>query len=964
MFRPDEVLRVSGFLLTSVLAVGTVLAQQPTDATLRGRVIDGTGGAIPGATVTVTDVQENTKTLATDATGTYVLRGLAPGRYTVLVSFSGFAEYEDTAVDIAAGSTKTLRISLSIAPIKEQIDIKYEPNFHRGMIVVPGSDFDALPDDPDDLAADLEALAGSSAAPQGTQLFIDGFTGGRLPPKASIREFRTNQNPFSAVYDRVGFGRIEVFTKPGSDKFRGQLYFNHGNGLFNTRNPFYLSDRPLFLEELYGGNLSGPLSKRASFTLDLEARDIRTKAVINATVLDSAMNLTPLRQAVDSPQRRMSMSPRLDYQWTQNNTLVARYSNTRVGRHNVGIGDLSLPSRAYDASDTEHVVQLTETAVLGSRMFNETRLQFARNSTDQLGDSSVSTINVSPAFIGGSTDIGHSFITQDRWEIQNSTYDLTGAHSLRLGARVRATTISDVSPQNFGGTFRFSGRSSAPLLDADNRAMSDEAGQPVLGPINALEQYRRTVLFQNQGLSTAQIRALGGGASQFSITAGNPRADVSQADLGLFFQDDWRLRSNFVLSLGLRYELQNNVHFWKDFAPRFNFAWAPGPPNNKKTALRFGWGIFYDRFGEKLMLQAVRLDGVNQQQYVVSNPNFFPTAPPIETLAAQPATIRRVASDLRASYMNQTSIGIERLLPYKTTVASTLTISRGLHQLRSVNINAPLPGTFTPGVSTSGIRPYGPGNIFLYESSGILNQNQWNTTVNSRFHRNVTLFVLYVLNYANADTDGPASFPANPYDLSTEYGRSVLDERHRFVLGAAIAAPGKFQLSPYIIARSGTPFNITTGTDLNGDTVLTERPAFALDPTNAGAVITPFGVLDPRPPASEEILPRNYGDAPGSFTVNLRVSRTFGFGPKKGGEPASGGASGVKAILTDMLTAQPYNLTFSVSVRNLFDRTNLATPIGTLTSPFFGSATSLADSYAPAPGAGNRRLEVQLRLKF
>ncbi len=240
--------------------------------------------------------------------------------------------------------------------------------------------------------------------------------------------------------------------------------------------------------------------------------------------------------------------------------------------------------------------------------------------------------------------------------------------------------------------------------------------------------------------------------------------------------------------------------------------------------------------------------------------------------------------------------------------------------------------------------------------------------MNSRFHRNITLFVLYVLNYANSDTDGPASFPANPYDLSTEYGRSVLDERYRFVLGAAIAAPGKFQLSPYIIARSGTPFNITTGTDTNGDGVLTERPAFASDPTNAGVLITPFGVLDPRPTAGEEILPRNYGEAPSSFSVNLRVSRTFGFGSKKGGgpkgDPSSGGASGVKAILTDTLTAKPYNLTFSVSVRNLFNRTNLATPIGILTSPFFGSATSLADSYAPAPGAGNRRVEAQLRLKF
>ncbi|MBI2832892.1 MAG: carboxypeptidase regulatory-like domain-containing protein [Acidobacteria bacterium] len=953
-----------------VLAAGTVAAQQATSATLSGRVIDGTGGAIPGATVMLTDAQENSKTIATDATGTYAFRGLAPGRYTARVFFAGFALYENTAVDVGAGRTTTLPVLLSIAPIKEEINIKHEPAFNRGTVVLPGADFEALSDNPDDLAADLEALAGSSAAAQGTQLFIDGFTGARLPPKASIREFRTNQNPFSAVYDRVGFGRIEVFTKPGSAKFRGQLYLNFGHGSLNSRNPFYAWDRPLFQEALSGGNLSGPLNKRASFTLDLEARETSTKTVINATVLDAGMNVLPFRQAVGSPQLRTSVSPRLDYQWNPNNTLVVRYSNTRITRSNAGIGDLSLLSRTYNTSETEHVVQLTETAVLGPRVINETRLQFVRNSLDQRGDNSVPTINVTGAFLAGGADIGHSFIAQDRWELQNYTYYLPSAHSLRWGARVRATAISDVSPQNFGGTFRFSGRT-APLLDANNQVVLDEAGQPVVVPITALEQYRRTVVFQSLGLPPAQIRALGGGASQFSLTAGSPHANVSQADLGLFFQDDWRVRQNVVLSLGLRYELQSNIHSVKDFAPRISFAWAPGPPNKKKTtALRFGSGIFYDRFSEKLMLQAVRLNGLNQQQYLVRNPDFFPTVPTVETLSAQqqPVTIRRLASDLRAPYIIQTSIGIERLLPWKTTVTSTFTTSRGLHQLRSRNINAPLPGTFVPGVSTSGIRPYGQGNIFLYESSGTLNQNQWTTNVSSRFHRSVALFVLYVLNRARSDTDGAATFPADPYGESAEYGRSLLDERHRFVLGASIAAPRGFQLSPYIVARSGTPFNITTGSDINGDTLLTERPALAADPNNAGVVITPLGAFNPNPSSDEEMIPRNYGEASSSFTVNLRLSKTVGFGSSKSGgpkgDPASAGATGVKAILTDPLTAKAYNLTFSVSIRNLLNHTNPAIPIGTLTSPLFGRAISLADTYLPAPGAGNRRVDVQVRLRL
>jgi hypothetical protein len=256
----------------------------------------------------------------------------------------------------------------------------------------------------------------------------------------------------------------------------------------------------------------------------------------------------------------------------------------------------------------------------------------------------------------------------------------------------------------------------------------------------------------------------------------------------------------------------------------------------------------------------------------------------------------------------------------------------------------------------------------VYESTGVLNQNQWNTNVSSRFYKNLTLFTLYVLNFAKSNTDGPATFPSNPFDDTVDYGPSVLDERHRFVLGAAIVAPHGVQISPYVVARSGTPFNITTGTDMNGDAVLTERPGFSGPLSTTAALLTRFGALDPNPPLGEEILPRNYGRAPGYFTVNVRVSKTIGFGTSKGGGPKggtpTGGESGIKTLLTDTLTAKAYNLSFSLSVRNLLNRTNLATPTGNLTSPIFGTATSLADTYAPAPGAGNRRVEVQARLKF
>ncbi|MGH8459199.1 MAG: TonB-dependent receptor, partial [Nevskiales bacterium] len=402
---------------------------------------------------------------------------------------------------------------------------------------------------------------------------------------------------------------------PGSDKFRGEGFFNFGHGSFNARNPFYASERPLFQERLFGGKLSGPINKRTSFTVDLERQEVDAKALINATILDSALNATPLRDEVATPQRRISFSPRLDYQWNENHTLAGRYMITRMGRDNVGVGDLSLLSRAYNTSETEHLLQLTETAVVSTRAINETRFQFVHTTTGQFGNSSIPTLTVSDAFSGGGAEIGHSVSGQDRWEVQNHTYFIRGAHSLRWGARMRATTLSDVAPQNFGGTFRFSS-GTGPELDGNNQIVRDAEDQPVLVPVPALERYRRTVLCLSQGLTAEQIRTLGGGASQFSISAGNPKATVSQVDLGLYVQDDWRLRPNFSLSLGLRYETQNNIHHWTDFAPRISFAWAPGNPRQRKTAVRVGTGIFYDRFGEKLTLEAARLNGLNQQQYV------------------------------------------------------------------------------------------------------------------------------------------------------------------------------------------------------------------------------------------------------------------------------------------------------------------------------------------------------------
>src|SRR6266403_2363802 len=296
-------------LLVLALCVSSAFAQQRT-LSLRGQVFDELGGAIVGATLTVIDAKGVEKSVMTNGSGSYTINGLAPGKYTVRAATAGFGIYENTEVNVVAGQSEPFNITLKVAIEEQKVTVSNdnpslstEPENNAGAVVLKGSDIDALPDDPDDLAAALQALAGPSAGPNGGQMYIDGFTGGRLPPKSSIREIRINSNPFSAEYDRLGFGRIEILTKPGTDKFRGQAFFTFNDQALNSRNPF-AADRPPFQLRNYGGNLSGPITKKkASFFLDFEKRDINDDALVNAPILDPNLNITSFSQTFPTPSR-------------------------------------------------------------------------------------------------------------------------------------------------------------------------------------------------------------------------------------------------------------------------------------------------------------------------------------------------------------------------------------------------------------------------------------------------------------------------------------------------------------------------------------------------------------------------------------------------------------------------------------------------------------------------------------
>src|SRR5580693_4698714 len=275
------------FLL--LLAVSAALAQTP--GSLKGLVLDPSGAAVPGATVTLTGPNGVVKVAQSDNNGAYSVIGLPPGKYTVRVIAAGFDLFEGTINDLPGGRASTFDAKMTVASEKQEVTVKdtqqveLDPAKNAGALVLKEADLDMLSDDPDDLQADLLALAGPAAGPNGGQIFIDGFSSGQLPPKESIREIRINSNPFSAEYDTQGHGRIEILTKPGSDKFHGAVNITYSDWLFNARNPFDTSGKPFSDTKNLQSNLSGPLSKKASFFLEFSRRQQREAALINAEQL-------------------------------------------------------------------------------------------------------------------------------------------------------------------------------------------------------------------------------------------------------------------------------------------------------------------------------------------------------------------------------------------------------------------------------------------------------------------------------------------------------------------------------------------------------------------------------------------------------------------------------------------------------------------------------------------------------
>ena len=977
---------VFSFLQLAMVLSSSAVAQTATGA-LRGQISDPSGAAIAKASVVLTPAAAASTPIKTQANGQgqYEFKGLAPGQYTLNVIAEGFAVYENDNV-VIANQPLMLNVPMAIEVEQQKIQVSdtaptidVNPSNNAGAITISGKELEALPDDPDELLTDLQALAGPSAGPNGGQLYIDGFTAGQLPPKESIREIRINQNPFSAEYDQLGYGRIEVFTKPGTDKFHGQFLIDGNDSAFNSPNPFGGIDQPGYESTILSGNVGGPINKKASFFFDFQHRNINDLNEVNALTLDpSTLTEIPVIQALPFLRHRTNLTPRLDYALSKNNTLTVRYQYYRDTEDDEGPGQFTLASQAYNSESTEHTLQISDTQVIGAKIINETRFQYLRELDNQFAVNAQPTINVLGSFDGGGNNQGNILDHQDHYELQNYTSIIHGNHTVKFGARLRGIRDANSQTSGFNGTFTFSS-----LLSTSQ----ETSCVPTPGQAPCPISYETAI--QNAGIVTTPI------ATQLTYTVGSPPLVVGNFDAGLYYQDDWKVRPNITLSYGLRFETQTGIQDRADWAPRFGFAWGVGgrsaPP---KVVLRGGYGIFYDRFQEAQILEADRLNGITQEQYVINNPEC-PSLAAITSCAGAVTpvtpTIYQISPRLHAPYTMQTAISVERQLTKVSTLNVTYLNSRGFDQLLTVNADAPYPGTpCSPSCATS------TENLYRYVSEAVFRQNQLIANTNWRIGSKVQLFGYYVLNYVNSDTSGVSSFPSNSYNISQDYGRASFDIRNRFFLGGSLGLPLNFRLSPFIVASSGSPFNITTTNDLNNDSIFNDRPGFLSSATCPAVVsptapsttyCTPLGTFDAAPVAGEKLVPINYGTGPAHATVNLRLTKTFGFGPKVsrpnntpgGGGPGGGGGGGSRGGgggprgplfgggpggMSSGGTDRRYNVSFGVSARNVFNKVNFGNPSGILGSRFFDTPNGVAQNGPFSNGAAIRRIDLIATFNF
>jgi hypothetical protein len=863
--------------LALLVSIGAAQTKRAGDASLEIVVKDQSGAVIHEALVQLVKDGKTQPAIQTNQKGEARIGRIAAGRYQLHVEAVGFKARDIEGEDLRPGSNRT-EVTLEIDPIKADVEVSEEervrnsdPNGPTFTNVMTAEQIAQLPDDPDELENAINQLAGP-----GAQMRVNGFRGGKLPPKSQIREIRFRLNPYAAENHDAGFGFVDIITKPGINSWHGSFNFGFRDEALAARQAFAKFRGPE-QQRRFGLSLDGPLWKNhTSLFLNADGSLFYDAKTIVATLPTGQFSDLAFR-----PSRRLNLDARVEHALNKTHTSRFEYQRNAVLQNNLGVGDFDLLSRGFSQNQTEHILRLGDSGVLGKKIFNETRFQARWSDVEAQSVTSGQTILVPGSFNSGSAQrSGGRHLSEFEFD-DNVDYAMKN-HGLRFGIQAEAGSYSSNDSVNALGTFQFA------------NLAAYQAGRP----------------------------------TQYTQRLGDPTVSYSQYQVGWYAQDDYRVRKDLTISLGLRQELQTNLGDKFNFAPRLGFVWAP-----RKGAITFrgGAGIFYDWFGSQVFEQTLRVNGQRQRDLVVTNPGY---PNPLSGGTQQTLPASRIQGDLnmRNPYLVQASFGVETRPFNLVRLTTNYQYQRGVHLLRGRNLNAPIPGLGRPDPAV--------GNITDIESSGYSSAHRLTIGVGpAKFVNGFFWSANYLLMKNTNDGDSPFSFPIDNFNLRAERGPSPGDMRHFFSAFGSRKLIRGFSASAIINATSALPYNITTGFDNNGDTVINDRP---------------LGVG------------RNSGRGAARWEVGTRLSWGKDFGPElkqtAGGgmqvkmvRIAGGGEGGAAAPSIGVGGTKRFRLELYAQAFNLFNHTNLGSFSGLQTSPFFGHATS-----AQLP----RRLELGTRFNF
>lgn len=842
-------------LLIAILLPLCLTAQQP----IRGIVTDPSGAPVPKAALTLRPAQTGEpRQTSSGADGRFAFDGVADGDYTVEAEAKKFTAAGKPVK--VAGAALDLEIKLSVESRSDKVDVTAESgkvtesrvssernadrlNFEEALL-------DALPAPSGNALAIASAfLSPAAQGAEGVNITVDGVeTSANAMPASSIRRIRVNRNPYALQFRRPGKARLEALSEEGSVKrLRGALGVAVRNSLFDARNTF-APVRPDLTRSLVDFNLSGPITRqRSSFYINAEHYRNNEIAVVNARTLDG-----PFVANVPAPERRTRLLGRFEDRG-ERHLVALNYSYFDQGEDNRNAGGLRLPEQGVPASERAHRVQFSDRVLLFNRLLNDFRVVATREEAERGIVTESPSIQVHGAFTGGAPQ-NYRLRRETSTRIQNLSTVALGRHNLRFGLEARPAFFDSVEQSNFGGTYEFA----------------------------SLEAFaaRRSLLYR--------------------VNRGNPRVRLSQHEAFGFIQDEVTLAKSFNVTYGVRYGWQSDVNDYNNFAPRVGFAYSPG---GGKTVIRGGAGIFHERVSEDVNRRALLWDGLRLRESIYQFAEYPLDAALTGAAALPPASIVRTAG-LVAPLLTQASIGVEREVGRRTTMAVEYQRLKGSHLLRSRNVNAP---------GFGGIRPAAEYlNVNQVESSASMRSDGISITLRTAAGKWFTGMTQYTLSRTEDDTSGPFELPASSFDLRPEWGRSDYDQRHRLNAVAMFDLRHGLRFGTVLALASGSPYNITTGRDDNGDAIVIDRPA---------------GVG------------RNTGAGPGLARLDLRFSKLLR----------------APRFLERGRKHTSRNVEVSIDAFNILNRTNFAGYVGVMTSPFFGRANN-----ALAP----RTVQLSVRYKL